>query len=60
MEGNSDCGPGMTERTLQSLATRCLPSTAAANEEELWVEADPMERDAPIFVFWDDLPDGET
>ncbi len=56
---NSDCGPAEAGRTLHPLVLRYLPSTAAANmEEPLWVEADPLGRDAPISVWWDQPPVG--
>jgi hypothetical protein len=57
--GNSDRGAGMAERNLYPLVTRCLTSTAAANEQEPWIEAEPVWQDAPISVWWDNPPCGD-
>lgn len=59
--GNSDRSPGTPGRSVHLLVIRCLASTAAANEQDpSWIEADPFGRDAPISVWWDHPPAGDT
>jgi hypothetical protein len=56
-----DCSPAKATPTLQPPVVRCLPSISAANEQEPpWFEPDPLGWDAPISLWWDDLPAGET
>ena len=58
--GNKDCGPGMARRGLHPRVKECLPSTEGTNAQEpAWFEADCLERDAPISVWWDHPPSNE-
>jgi len=57
MGGNSRRGAGVAGRHLYAVVTRLLTSAEAANApESSWVEADPMGRDAPISVWWENPP----
>lgn len=59
--GNSGPGAASAVRSLYPAMTLCMPSTAAANEEEPpWIEVDLSTRDASISVWWDHPPAGDS
>ncbi len=56
--GQSGHGGATGVRSLYPAMTLCLPS-AAANEDESWIEVDLMTRDASISVWWDRPPSAD-
>jgi len=60
LASNSHGSPAMTGRTVHPLVL-CLPSASVANGQKAsWIDGDPAWRDAPIAVWWDHPPSGET
>jgi hypothetical protein len=61
LTGNSARSARIAVRTLYAVVTRPLTDTAADTAQEpSWIEADPLGWDAPISVWWDHPPCGDS